>query len=420
MSDRIGNPWEMVIRLESSTLRLICMFVFVGYSALSFFLSKIIRISTISHVLLVVFCYIPFLIVLFRNGLKWTQLLMFFYIALSFLIYGIFNSTFVFESWAYPAAIRFFSGIIGYFIISIQDDGKKATELFKILIVILFAYNFIYSLNATEQASYQWGYDMSLGYRMLLPCVGALYFFLVPERKVLERLLWLSLVIGAVTVILSYGSRGPLLGIISMLMLRFLSLFSMKKKISLAKRLAIILVSLILIALFYLNFKNILLFVSEKLAEQGITSRTINRLIVGTISDDNGRNSIWSVAIARFNFLGHGPFSDQAYFGEGNFCHNFFIELFYDYGILIGTGLLVLMVVNFIRVVKNSAKTEWYGLFTIYLSYCLARLSFSGTFWTETNFWLLLGLGSLCIESTRQENSEKIENRNFNKMVIKK
>ena len=414
MSGRISNTRKLVIRLESSTLRLICMFVFIGYSALSFFLTQIIRVSTISHALLLVLCYIPFLIVLFRDGVKKTQLLMSFFIALSFLIYGIFNSNFIFESWAYPAAVRFFSGIIGFFIISIQDDGKKATELFKILIVILFAYNFIYSLNATEQASYLWGYDMGLGYRMMLPCVGALYFALVPGRKILERIFWLVITISAVTVILSYGSRGPLLGIIAMLMLRFLSLFSINKKIPLTKRLVLIFATLILVVLFYCNFKNILLFVSDKLADQGITSRTINRLIAGTVSYDNGRNGLWSAAIARFNAFGYGPFSDQAYFGEGNFCHNLFVELFYDYGIIIGTGLLALLVFYFIRVVQSSTKTEWYGLFTIYLSYCLARLNFSGTFWTETNFWVLLGLGSLCIESARRGNADEIDSGNFN------
>lgn len=414
MLTQFNNSGRLVINLESSTLKLVSMFVFVGYTGLSFLLTSMIRMSSVSHAILLALCYIPFSIVLFRDGVKKIQLQMFFGIALSFLIYGLFNSDFIFESWAIPAAIRFFSGIVGFFIISIQDDAKKATALFKILIVILFVYNFIYSLTATESSTYLWGYDMGLGYRMMLPCVGAIYFALVPRKKFLERIFWFAIAIGALIVILSYGSRGPLLGIVAMLMLRFLSLFSINKNIPLTKRILIIFAVVILVVLFYCNFNNILLFVSDKLVSQGITSRTINRLIAGTVAYDNGRNNLWSVAIARISVLGHGPFSDQAYFGEGNFCHNFFIELYYDYGMIIGTVLLVMLVVNFIRIVKNSTRTEWYGLFTIYLSYCLARLSFSGTFWTETNFWVLLGLGSLCIESVRRGNFDGTVRGNLN------
>lgn len=398
------NHESLKVRVNAENLGLLSMTIFLGYSGINAVLTSLLRSSAVAHWVLLMLCYIPFAVVLIKKGVKYSQLIVSFAVGVSFLAYGIVNSSFLFESWALPAAVRFFSGIAGFYIISIQTNAERCYNLFKVIVLIIFLYNLVYSFSVEESASYKWGYDMGLGYRMMLAGIAAVYFFLDRRKiRLAERIFWIIIAFGALLVILSYGSRGPLLGFVAIVLVRFSTSFMLDHNISTIKKVLFIAFIVAAITVFYLYFTSILLFVSNLLEGQGISSRTLVQLAAGTISDSNGRAELWKKAMERINVLGWGPFADQAHFGEGSYCHNFFIEIYYDFGFILGTGVLLVLLYNFVRIIRYSQISGWYDMFAIYFCYCAARLSLSGTFWTETNFWVMIGLGTLCLEDGKRK-----------------
>ena len=137
---------------------------------------------------------------------------------------------------------------------------------------------------------------------------------------------------------------------------------------------------------------------AKYLEPAGIKSRTITRFLNSSMTYDNGRNDIFKTALSMMGILGNGPFYDQYLWGVGNYCHNFFVEILFDFGAVGGGAILIALFTAVVKIVSRSAGNPWYELFLVYLSYCIGRLMFSGTFWSETNFWILIALGVLCLK----------------------
>ncbi len=386
------------------------LIMFLCFPAFYELLKQIIGSASIAHILLILLTYVPlaYIFIVKHEPVYKIYLLFVMSITIVFVFYGMLNiqKDFLTESYALPSFLAFFGGGIAFFFMAIQNNYLDTKKALKKITVILFSYYVYYSLNIESFSTYQWGYDMFLGYRMLLPCLLSLNFALTSadsdgKVRLLERLLWFGVFGYATYVILSYGSRGPFIGIFCYIVMKYGTIFLPDKSISTVKKLFISLLIVLAFSVFLVEFDIILAGISYFFKSNNISSRTINRLIMGTITGDNGRNNMYAEAVGMINVLGYGPFSDQFYFGEGNYCHNFIIEVLFDFGIFGGTILLIFIVWKLAFIIKNSAKTTWYEMFAVFFSFCFGRLLLSGTFWSETNFWLLLAIGVLCIREIR-------------------
>ena len=396
---------------RNSIIKTWIFFIFMCFPAFYPWLNELTGSSSLAHLLLILLTYVPLVYLFTVKKEPFTKMYLYFTfgILLVFSFYMVLNikNDFMFESYALPSTITFFSGIVGFFIMAIQDNPGKLKKCFKIITIILVIYYYLYTFDIENADSYMWGYDMFLGFRMLLPCLFSMNFALEDKDpiKLVERIFWISMTVLSAYVILAYGSRGPLLGIFMFFIMKYGTMFLPRKDISVAKKFCVTVLVIVVMLILYTNFTKILLTFSGYLDTVGISSRTISRFLTGAAIDDNGRLALFSMAIDKINVLGHGPFSDQFYFGQGNYVHNFVIEILFDFGMLGGTLILVVLIYKFVKVLKQAPYSPWFEIFAVLFSYCFGRLLFSGTFWTETSFWMLLGAGYVCLRDARMEDS---------------
>ena len=135
---------------------------------------------------------------------------------------------------------------------------------------------------------------------------------------------------------------------------------------------------------------------NHQLNSVGITSRTLEKFLYSDVVNDSGRSVIWGALSPQISALGNGPFSDQAFLGQGNYCHNFVLEVFYDFGVPFGAVALGVLACFLVKSFRSCGVSPWFPLFLTLLSFCIGRLALSGTFWTETYFWGLLAVMGLC------------------------
>lgn len=392
----------------NSNIKVWILFMFMCFPAFYQWLNALIGSASLAHILLVCLTYIPFVYLFAVKKEPFMRTYLYFILGLLFIFafYSIINikNDFMFESYAWPASITLFSGVIGFFIMAIQDNPSKVKKCFKIITIILIVYYYLYTFDIENAASYAFGYDMFLGFRMLLPCLFAMDFALDDRNdiKLVERIFWIGMTILSVYVILTYGSRGPILGVFMFFIMKYGTMFLPRKDISVIKKFCVSLLVILVMIFFYFNFTNLLTIFSGYLSGIGISSRTVQRFLSSTATYDNGRYKLFSMVWGKVNVLGHGPFSDQFYFGEGNYAHNFILELLFDFGLLGGTVIIIVLGFKLVKILKESAYSPWYEIFAVLFSYCFGRLIFSGTFWTETNFWLLLGVGYACLRDAKR------------------
>jgi hypothetical protein len=201
-------------------------------------------------------------------------------------------------------------------------------------------------------------------------------------------------------IIITNGSRGALLSIISYLVLY--SIINLKKKISL------ILISLsILSSLFILsdNFYSKLETLSKLLEDYNIKSRTINKILIDEVAWDNGRLRYFdsSIDIAKENpIFGLGMAGDRLAGANKlrtthvSYSHNLFIELFSQYGLFIGSTLiLTLLLASFYGIFLNKNKNLKL-LILAFTPLVFVKLMLSSTYIAEIHFFMFI---ALCINS---------------------
>lgn len=314
-----------------------------------------------------------------------------------FYIVAVGADDFIFEDYALPQAINPMGGIVAYFFLAAQNSSCRAETALKLSTVVMTIY-LQSSLGSIMQNTTMAGYDMRLGFDALLFALLALHFLIDGEKKraLPSIIIWVLCAVSNIALILSYGSRGPLIGLVAFAALRFLVyVFGSSSS---AMRKAVITVSVVGIAVMLVSsFSDIALAFNHQLNSMGISSRTLEKFLYADVASDSGRSHIWAALIPRISTLGNGPFSDQFFLGAGNYCHNFILEIFYDFGVPLGLVVLGLFMWLLVQSFRSCGVSPWFPLFLTLFSFCIGRLALSGTFWTETYFWGLLAVMGLCV-----------------------
>lgn len=199
-------------------------------------------------------------------------------------------------------------------------------------------------------------------------------------------------VIGTVLIVIA-GCRGALVGLLLSTIIYYL--FFIEKNSTKRKLVFVFaMLSCLILLAFWERFLRGLI---ELLEAMNIPSRTVALLETKNFFADSGRHDLQSRALENLNILGHGLYGDRVLL-SGSYVHNILAELLVDYGMLLGAGIIIALVV----VILNgliSAQGDFRLVICALLSVGVVKLLFSGSYLNqEPGFYLLLGL---CLNSIR-------------------
>lgn len=209
-------------------------------------------------------------------------------------------------------------------------------------------------------------YSMGFGYCILLPMLVLFY-----QRKfysiIISLLLFMLLVV--------YGSRGPLLTVAIFLLYMLID----KKSYGLVG---------VIVAVGIAGFTAFVSYIESL----GISSRTVSMFLGGNLDAESNRDAIVQKAIDLINanpITGCGLFGDRKPIGD--WCHNIILEFFCDFGVFLGSVLLILffywILMSFIKL-KGMNK----DILAMFIAYALVPMFVSNSYLTDSNFALFTGL----------------------------
>lgn len=262
--------------------------------------------------------------------------------------------------------------------------------------------------------SEQYYYNMWLGYKLLLPMLVVMVRVFCQGLSLKSSI---SLLIAFITIFMK-GSRGPLLVIIAFALMGIYLYYVKKSKnreqisheILSFNLSGVVLLNAVsaLIILSALNAEMISVILSDILQEYGYSVRLLK--IVGSggaLLSGSGREDILHAVfqlLSESPWLGFGIGGDcvaisktlypAAYaVSTGLYAHNIFLEILLHYGIVIGGlfNFLFILSLSIIAIRINQFSPEG-KLFFILLVFCCIQGILSGTYLSNTLFWLLLGL----------------------------
>lgn len=226
------------------------------------------------------------------------------------------------------------------------------------------------------------GYSMSLSYYMLLPMIIILNELF--DNYSLKTLIF-SLI--ALAIILSLGSRGPILCVMVFVLLKIMRPFT---KLTYTKLLFFLTTfTATLFIVIYLD--SILHYINDLLLNFGIRSRTI-ALFFREGVHLSGRENIYPKIVEAIQdnpLLGIGIAGDRLI--TGGYAHNLFLEVLASFGIIVGSALLIALLYLIIKNLLTKDKQK-YNMIIIWVSLGFIPLIVSGSYLISMNFWLLTGL----------------------------
>lgn len=226
-------------------------------------------------------------------------------------------------------------------------------------------------------------YSISLSYYMLLPTIMFLDDFV--DKFTLKML---SFSVISFIVIISLGSRGAVLCIFVFLVLKIIRrIFEKNYKHFLENY---IFLGLFVFALVF--FDKVVMNIYTWFLKFGINSRTL-LLFLDKKVHLSGREYFYNdvlVELFKQPIKGLGVFGDRKILG-GSYVHNFFIEIFSDFGIILGIliGTCLILIILKSMFVKNKGE---FNIVIIWVSLGFVHLIVSSSYLIDVKFWIFLGL----------------------------
>lgn len=237
---------------------------------------------------------------------------------------------------------------------------------------------------------------MSFAYMMLSPIM----ICLIQEWQ--KKRVQLVLPIAASVVLFVIGCRGAAVALAFFLVVCFLDLYFRGGRT--VRHLFVKLIMVIGAVLIGLNLNSIMKKMVILLDSFGFSSRTLEALLLGkglfikSIKSD-GRQSIWKQAIDNIGIMGKGLFGDRTVildeYHHPVYPHNFILEVMVDFGMVIGSILVISFIILVIKAVFKSYKSNdmqkiqmTYAMLTI----LLIKHMVSASFLTSFDFWFYIGL----------------------------
>jgi O-antigen ligase len=229
--------------------------------------------------------------------------------------------------------------------------------------------------------------QMRFAYAILPSVIVCLVEILKGRRLVIHIIITLIVI----TELFVYGSRGAFISIILLFVISVIYL-----KLSAIKKCLII--GSMLLCLFFLNYGVIVL--ERILDNTSIETPAFNRyrtfLKKGIVDSSSGRDEIYSKAWNMFSDspilgcgIGYFPSKMNMDFTV-RFVHNFFIQIFFEYGIILAIIIYSFLLSLMVKMYRNGDNVLVMNILVILLSVVCGRLMVSSSYWARPEFWLML------------------------------
>ena len=308
------------------------------------------------------------------------------------------------ETYGIQAILRPDCAIYAFLFFSLVDRPGNMRKVLTVYAFLDFFYLLIIELIpalirgywedvAPDGSKMQMSYSLSFGYLMALPTVIFMYLS-YKERK---PVYYVFAAAGLLS-ILTNGNRGALLIPIAFCALMWgtnvLKLKDPTKK-------GLIITGVAGLAALVVVFREQLQALLGAVVElTGIQSRSINMIVEGTITSDNGRLRIWNTVINAIRTggpLGHGILGDRPYVYHlhvAGYSHNIVLEILCSFGIA-GVFLILYLVSDIIWMLTKCKDEEWRELYIIFLA-SSCQLLLSKSFWYVWEFWAAAAIAYKC------------------------
>lgn len=266
--------------------------------------------------------------------------------------------------------------------------------VFTLLVSILYSFYSIGTKELNLEDNMEFAYN-------ILPSVLVIISWLFTDQK--KKLAVVFTVVGIIFLMLQ-GTRGPLLCLAVFVCLM------LYKKYGIGKTMlgigAVAVAGALLLGSQSVKLK--LLDISKEIDSTGFSSRFITMVINDEISDSNGRDAIkdkLTADIKESPLEIRGLFADRqatrgltdrqysTVYKEGTYAHSLWLEMVYDYGVLLGGALLLILAYLVLRMILHCTGQNAY-IVMLFICTGFVHLFLSGSYLESKSFFFLLGLSS--------------------------
>ena len=290
----------------------------------------------------------------------------------------------------------FFIESVPYFLIAFVfmtgDKHQKLIEAFTIFSIFLGVLYVLYMkfIGNPEALSED---NMGLSYNYLPIVILSFIFLLIKKRGRLINAI--SFFVGLILLV-SFGTRGPIVIILSFCFLSFIHFFVNS---NIKGKMVWFLVLIVLLIFLAFEFKNIITLLSMFLEKIGMSTRVLDKITQNSIFVDSDRSNITNVVI---ELIEKKPLTGYGIGGEWKYlnwnAHNMYLSIFQNLGIVI--GLLVVIVPLFLSIKAFCIEKNCFIKYMIlgWIAIVFVQGFFGGDYLSKDMFFLIgLSVASLRI-----------------------
>ena len=278
---------------------------------------------------------------------------------------------------------------VAFYIASLDVDEKNLYSAFIKLALLNFLAIFIFPfVDFLDSMNY-----MRFGYAML---PSAIMFMFAAFYKKFNPY-WFVLAMVALFVTVVYGSRGPIICLLFMVILLFL----FTNKLSLIKKYFIAGFSsiLLIIVSIIITNQNVILEIINYLNTKGINTYALIKLEVmfsqGIAESSSGRNIIYATLIEYIKespIWGNGIGHTQQTLDFT--AHNLFLQILVESGVIgLIVWLLIWIYVGYKYILISHLKYDYlFNIATLLIAVSIGRLFISSDYWFRPEYWFVLSL----------------------------
>lgn len=266
--------------------------------------------------------------------------------------------------------------------------------------MMIFSLPLLFRVGAILFTSINMTGSLSLGYSyMFLPPVLVsivyMHYYYKSETKderVVSMICFIANIFYAFFII-AYGSRGPVLAILALIVImRLVKIDPKKKEKKIAKGKVFFVI--IFIVVIISSFIPILTFLKSVLNSFDINIVFIDHFLEMEARGDvtSGRNILYLMtteAIAQRPYFGYGIDQFENNLNEV-YPHNFFLQLLYDGGIFLTSVVLIPVIYKLIKKLKDCSYNEFVVIIVLFFASVPGGL-LSGDLWTMSLLWAFFG-----------------------------
>lgn len=298
-----------------------------------------------------------------------------------------------------------------FFAGELLDFKQLIKPFYKITIVVIFGFAWYTMLHKTARADYEGGAeDMYFAY-MLLPHVIYMIWYAFTTVKLIDILLSVF----GVFLLLSMGTRGP------MVCLFFFMVFFILFVYNRVKRSTKIFVSLFAIAgltIFIMIGDEAMLFLQSLLARMGLSTRILDMSMDAQFM---GGESVMERDYLRYASL--EALKEDRIFGYGfagsygimrTYPHNLAFELWLTFGVYVGSIILLSIIIVVARAFYVTKDGDKRGFLLLWVSCGFVSYFMSRTFLGAPDIFVMLGYSLLLIRENRRNHAAIKDSRPVN------